>query len=188
MRVSAETKAATRNRILDAARRLFAERGPAAVSMEDVARAAGVGKGTLYRRYRDKAALAVALLDEQERALQEELLRGSPPLGPGAPPAERLAAFYAAIVELTEANAELALAAEHGGARYRTGGYAFWRAHVRSLLSAGGRPDPPGALAEVLLAPLAVELYQHLRRQGVTRDQVVATLATLAESVLAPAD
>jgi AcrR family transcriptional regulator len=180
--------ARNRARVLDAARRLFAERGPAAVSMEDVARVAGVGKGTLYRRYRDKAALAVALLDEQERALQEELLRGSPPLGPGAPPAERLAAFYAAIVELTEANAELALAAEHGAARYRTGAYAFWRAHVRSLLSAAGRPDPDGALAEVLLAPLAVEFYQHLRRQGVTRDQVVVALGTLAGSVLGPAD
>ena len=38
--------------------------------MEDIARAAGVGKGTLYRRYRDRAALAVALLDEHERRLQ----------------------------------------------------------------------------------------------------------------------
>src|SRR5688500_557745 len=128
--------------------------------MEDVARVAGVGKGTLYRRYGDKAALAVALLDEQERALQQELLRGRPPLGPGAPPAERLAAFYAAIVELTEANAELALAAEQGAARYRTGAYAFWRAHVASLVGAAGRPDPDGTLAEVLLAPLAVEFHQ----------------------------
>jgi AcrR family transcriptional regulator len=80
-----------RRRVLAAAEELFASRGARAVTMEDIARAAGVGKGTLYRRFPDRASIAVALLDEHERALQERLLRGPPPLGPGAPPAERLA-------------------------------------------------------------------------------------------------
>src|SRR5690606_5627590 len=92
---------AARNRakVLAAAAELFATRDPRTVTMDDIAKAAGVGRGTLYRRYPDRTAIAVALLDEHERALQQHLLSGEPPLGPGAPPAERLAAFYAAMVE-----------------------------------------------------------------------------------------
>ena len=53
--------ARNRARILTAAEELFAERGAATVTMEDIARAAGVGRGTLYRRYPDRAAIATAL-------------------------------------------------------------------------------------------------------------------------------
>ncbi|MER5355167.1 helix-turn-helix domain-containing protein, partial [Kitasatospora sp. NPDC002551] len=76
---------AARNRakVLAAAERLFAEGDPTAVTMDDIARTAGIGRGTLYRRYPDRASIARALLDEHERALQERLLRGAPPLGPG---------------------------------------------------------------------------------------------------------
>src|SRR4029453_3419450 len=77
--------ARNRRRILAAAEELFAARGAGAVTMAGIARPAGVGKGTLCRRFPDRAAIAVARLDEHERALQERLLRGPPPLGPGAP-------------------------------------------------------------------------------------------------------
>src|SRR4051794_21084817 len=82
---------AARNRVkvLDAAARLFAEQGVDAVSMDAIATEAGVGKGTLFRRFGDKAGLAVALLDERERVLQEAILRGPAPLGPGAAGPER---------------------------------------------------------------------------------------------------
>jgi AcrR family transcriptional regulator len=70
--------------------------------MDAIAREAGVGRGTLYRRYPDIPSIATALLDEHERSLQEKLLGGEPPLGPGAPPARRLAAFYAAMTDLLE--------------------------------------------------------------------------------------
>src|SRR5215813_4611262 len=109
--------ARNRQRILAAAEELFARRGADNVTMEDIAQAAGVGKGTLYRRYPDRASIAVALLNTHERALQERLLRGPPPLGPGAPPAERLAAFYAAMVELLERHVHLALGDETGRRR-----------------------------------------------------------------------
>src|SRR5918995_7523710 len=118
--------ARNRARVLAAADGLFASRGADHVTMEDIARAAGVGRATLYRRYPDRASIAVALLDEHERDLQERLLRGPPPLGPGAPPAERLAAFYRALVELLEHHGHLALAAETGERRYRTGAYRAW--------------------------------------------------------------
>src|ERR1700754_824122 len=86
---------AARNRslLLDAARRLIAERGADAVTTDDIATAAGVGKGTLFRRFGSRAGLMIVLLDEDEKAQQEAMLFGPPPLGPGAPPLERLLAY-----------------------------------------------------------------------------------------------
>src|SRR6202012_3137455 len=79
---------AARNRVLllDAARRLIAERGADAVSMDDIAAAAGVGKGTVFRRFGSRAGMMRVLFDEDERASQEAFLFGPPPLGPDAPP------------------------------------------------------------------------------------------------------
>ncbi|HWT21873.1 MAG TPA: helix-turn-helix domain-containing protein, partial [Solirubrobacteraceae bacterium] len=85
--------ARNRRRILEAAAALVQERGIACVSMEDVARAAGVGTGTLYRRFGDRAGLALALLEEDTREFQDALISGPPPLGPGASARERLQAF-----------------------------------------------------------------------------------------------
>lgn len=177
--------ARNRQRVLRAAAALFAERGAVNVSMEDVARAAGVGKATLYRRYADRAMLAAALLDEHERALQDQLVRGAAPLGPGAPPAERLAAFYAAMVERLDRHLDLALAAETGDTRYRTGAYGAWRGHVLVLLKEAGLDDAGGALADILLAPLSSECYRHLRRSmDMEPGEVAAALAALAHRVL----
>ena len=185
--------ARNRRRILAAADELFARRGANNVTMEEIARAAGVGKGTLYRRYPDRASIAVALLDEHERAVQEQLIGGPPPLGPGAPPAERLAAFYAAMIDLLERHVHLALGAETGERRFATGAYGFWRAHVRALLLAASVPaDPAGpgrldAMADALLAPLAPELFEHQRRRGRSPDEIVGALTELAARVLQPA-
>jgi AcrR family transcriptional regulator len=57
--------------LLETARRLFSEQGVEAVSMTAIADAAGVGKGTLYRHFENKAQLCQALLDDDQRALQE---------------------------------------------------------------------------------------------------------------------
>src|SRR6476620_4828846 len=82
-----------RTLLLDAARRLIAERGPDAVTTDDIAAAAGVGKGTLFRRFGSRAGLMLVLLDEDEKAEQHAMMFGPPPLGPGAPPLERLLAY-----------------------------------------------------------------------------------------------
>lgn len=173
--------ARNRARILEAADRLFAAgRG---VTMERIAAAAGIGKGTLYRRYPDVASIALALLDRHEQALQEQLIRGAPPLGPGSPAAERLAAFYRAMVELLERHGHLALAVETGGRRYATGAYQAWSLHVRALLGAAGLGDRPG-LVDALLAPLAPDVYAHQRAGGATPAQIADDLALIAERVL----
>ncbi|HLT09798.1 MAG TPA: helix-turn-helix domain-containing protein [Micromonosporaceae bacterium] len=176
--------ARNRERILAAAERLFAARDARQVTMDDIARAAGVGRATLYRRFPTPAAVAVALLDEHERRLQEEIIRGAPPLGPGAPPGDRLAALYSAMVDLLERHLHLALGAETGTARFRTGAYGFWRAHVRTLLSAA-EVDEIDATVDILLAPLAPELYDFQRHElGLAKDQIVRSLSGLAHKVI----
>ena len=182
----AERADAARNRarVLAAAAELFRSReDPRAVTMDDIARAAGVGRATLYRRYPDVGSVAGALLGEDERELQEQLMRGAPPLGPGAPPAERLAAFYAAMVEHLDRHLPLVLAVDAGAARFAVGSYGFWRAHVRSLLVEAAVPDPD-ALVDVLLAPLAGEVFRFQRDRGVRPAQIADALAHLARRVL----
>jgi AcrR family transcriptional regulator len=180
--------ARNRQRVLAAAEELFARRGARDVTMEEIARTAGVGKGTLYRCYPDRASIAVALLDGHERDLQQRLLGGPPPLGPGAPPPERLAAFYAAMVDLLERHAHLALGVEAGERRFATGAYGFWRAHVHALLAASGVPaSGRDALVDALLAPLAPEVYLFQRQaRGRTPAEVAGALAYLAERLLGP--
>lgn len=174
--------AKNRARVLAAAERLFADRDSRLVTMDAIAREAGVGRATLYRRYPDPHSIAVALLDEHERRLQEEIMHGEPPLGPGAPPEKRLVAFYDAMLDLLDGHLHLALGAETGSLRFRSGAYWVWRAHVRGLLRTAGMPDSE-ALADALLAPLAPELYQHLREQGLSRDRIAVALGQLATVV-----
>jgi AcrR family transcriptional regulator len=167
-------------RVLAAARRLFAERGVPGVTMSEVAEAAGVAKGTVFHRFGDRAGLARALVDDAERALQEELLRGPPPLGPGAPPRERLVAFLGALAELTVEHRALLVEVDSGlpGARYRTGAYRAWLQHVVWLLSALNVPGDRALLAHVLLAPLAADAVTYLHEdEGVDAAALAAALA-----------
>ncbi|MEV6524607.1 TetR family transcriptional regulator [Longispora sp. NPDC051575] len=150
---------AARNRatVLDAAARLFAEHGAENVSMDAVAAAAGVGKGTLFRRFGDRAGLAAALLDARERELQERILSGPAPLGPDGAPGERLVAFVAAYLDYLLGHLDLVRMSETAapGARYRIGAYRFWHRHVALLLT-GSAADPEYA-AHALLAGLGAE-------------------------------
>ncbi len=175
--------ARNRERVLAAAARLFAERDGREVTMEQIAAAAGVGKATLYRRYPDVPSIAVALLDEHERRLQDAVLGGAPPLGPGDPPAERLAAFYRAMIDLLEHHGHLALAAEAGARRYRTGAYRAWVLHLTGLLDAAGLGERP-ALADALLAPLAPDVYAHQRASGLSAKRIADDLGVLARRTL----
>ena len=162
-----ERSDAARNRelILAAARRLFDEEGPAAVSMDRVAEEAGVGKGTLYRRFGDRAGLALALLDAREREFQEEVIRGPAPLGPGAPPVERIVAFGHAWLDLLDSHGDIVLAAESGpiGARFRGSVYASHRTHLELLLAEARPQADAGYLADALLAALDSELVLFMR-------------------------
>lgn len=83
---------------------------------------------------------------------------GVPPLGPGAPPATRLAAFVAHYLELVATQLDLVLLPETAtpGTRLRTSAHAFWRQHCRYFLHELGAPEPD-LRADLLLAGLAAE-------------------------------
>jgi AcrR family transcriptional regulator len=171
-----------RARILAAARTLCEERGVRAVTMSDVARAAGVAKGTVFHRFGDRAGLAAALLDEEERRLQEQILRGPPPLGPGDSPRVRLIAFVRALLRLAVDNRDLLLEADRSGpaGRYRAGAYGAWHRHVVVLLEEIGAAANPAVLAHVLLSPLAPDLLWHLDEdEGISVGELEATLIEL---------
>jgi len=178
---------ARRNRlaVLCAAERLFAAHGVANVSMEAVAAEAGVGKGTLFRRFGDRAGLARALLDESERRLQEGFLNGPPPLGPGAPPRARLKAFAAARFDQLERHADLIAAAEAGGARFLAEPYCVHRLHVGALVHEADPAADAEILADVLLAPLAAESFDHWRGlREMPRARMEAGYGALVDRVL----
>jgi AcrR family transcriptional regulator len=160
--------ARNRARILEAAEQLVAELGIDQVSMEDVACRAGVGTGTLYRRFGDRAGLALALLDEQTRDFQDALIAGPPPLGPGAPARERLRAFGAGYLELLERHSALMVAAAPHG-REGEGPYGMYATHLAILLSEAAPQLDARFTAEALLAALAP--WHHLRlRHGMGWD------------------
>ena len=162
--------ARNRRRVLDAAEALFAEHGVDAVTMDAVAAAAGVGKGTVFRRFGDKSGLAAALLDERERDLQQRILAGPPPLGPGAGAAERLAAFAAAYVGYLRRALDLVRLSETASpaARYRIGSYRFWHRHLELLFAEAAPGADARYLADVLLAALGAELVGVQRARGMT--------------------
>jgi AcrR family transcriptional regulator len=178
---------AARNRILvlGAAERLFKEHGVAGVTMDDVAAEAGVGKGTLYRRFGDKGGLAVALLNERERELQESILSGPPPLGPGAPPAERLTAFVTAYLTLVSEQLDLVLLSETStpGARLNTGAHAFWRQHLVYVLELAQAPDPD-VRADLILAGVAAEQVRHWLQHRNLRLEVLSAAVSSAALAL----
>jgi AcrR family transcriptional regulator len=187
---SRQRRSAERNEtaILEATRALLRDADAGALEMRDVARSAGVGVGTVYRRFGDKAALLAAVIGADERELQDAILAGPPPLGPGAPAADRLDAFLTALAALTEANLNVLLAVDAASpARMEVGAYGAWRLHVIHLLS-DLRPDlddgDRGWFADALLAPLASETYATQRRRlGMSAEAVARNLRALAAAV-----
>ena len=173
---------AARNRalVLDAARRLVAKRGADAVTMDDVAAAAGVGKGTLFRRFGSRAGLMVVLLDEDERASQQAFLFGPPPLGPGAPPMDRLVAFGRERMRFVHAHHELLSAANRDPHTRHVGAAAVARTHVRVLLASAHTTGDLDVQTDALLALLDPDYVEH---QLHDRGQTMATLGDAWESL-----
>ena len=178
---------AARNRVkvLTAAARLFSELGVENVTMDDVAGAAGVGKGTLYRRFGDKSGLATALLDHLEAELQLGILQGPPPLGPGTGPVDRLVAFTTNYLEFLRDSLDIVLMSQTSttGARFRTGAHAFWRRHCEYLFEQCD-VRVPGIAADVLLAGLSAEQVQHwLVDRAMPFDRLADSLVQVTRSL-----
>ncbi|GAC1395452.1 MAG: TetR/AcrR family transcriptional regulator [Mycobacterium sp.] len=145
---------AARNRalLLDVARRLIAERGPEAVTTDDIAAAAGVGKGTLFRRFGSRAGLMLVLLDKDEKVEQEAMMFGPPPLGPGSPPLERLLAYGRHRLEFVHVHHALLSDAGRDPQMRFIAPVMFHHRHIRVLLEAAQYVSAPD-VREYVSAP-----------------------------------
>ncbi|MFI5963778.1 TetR/AcrR family transcriptional regulator [Streptomyces asoensis] len=165
---AAERADAARNRarLLAAAALLVADRGAGHVTMDEVARVAGVGKGTLFRRFGDRNGLLLALLDDVEGEFHDAYTCGPPPLGPGAPAQDRLTAFGRALVERVADETDLgpALGRQVPCDRRRASHYGrAFHDHVSSLLREAAVVGDHDMLAHAMLAFTDLENMDYLR-------------------------
>jgi len=126
---------AARNRrlLLATAREIIDGQGAGQLTMDGLAERAGLGKGTVFRRFGTRAGIFQALLDDDERDFQTEVLGGSPPLGPGAPPLDRLIAYGRARIDFLIGYREIARAALDGRERVPAGSQTpMSQEHIRS--------------------------------------------------------
>lgn len=146
-------------RILQAAARLFAERGYAGTSMQAVAEEAGVCKSNVFHHFASKQALFEAVLDQASRDFRAEL---SALASAGGTLEERLLAFLAGHLRVLNRHAAAA---------------RLLLREIRSADEARGR-----VLAERIIAPSfaqVVELLRRAREEGLIRPDAELALAAL---------
>jgi polyketide synthase 12 len=134
----AERADAVRNRahLLATARQMLAQQGADRLTMDGLAERSELGKGTVFRRFGTRAGIFQALLDDDERAFQEQVLSGAPPLGPGAAPLDRLIAYGRARIGFLLEHGEIARAALDGSQPVPAGPDAtLSQMHIRMLLA-----------------------------------------------------
>jgi polyketide synthase 12 len=154
----AERADAVRNRahLLATARQMLAEQGADKLTMDALAERADLGKGTVFRRFGTRAGIFQALMDDDERAFQGQVLSGPPPLGPGAPPLDRLIAYGRARIGFLLEHREVARAALDGSQPIPAGPNAtLSQVHIRMLL---GQIDLGPADLDILAIQLAAAL------------------------------
>jgi AcrR family transcriptional regulator len=181
-----ERSDAARNReaLLRAADELIDHCGIDGVTMDAVAAKAGVGKGTVFRRFESREGLMAALLNRSETEWQAQVISGPPPLGPGAPALDRLLAFGHSRMAINLKHARLIEAA--GRARERSyAAESFAAMHMRYLLAQLEVRGDTALLAAALLAPLeAIILVQQTERERIPLDRVRAGWDDLVRRVI----
>lgn len=184
-----------RLRILDAARKLFDEHGVAQVNMADIALAAGVGKGTLYRRFANKGELCYALMDEHLAGFQDEMIARMQQMTQAEmPKLEQLSVFLDALVHFTEAHVPLLCEVQQirllAGAQNLQLPHFWQYMTIHGLLQTAEAGDEfsPGVditlLADILLAPLSADFYRFLRQiKGYSPEQIGAGLQNVVQGL-----
>ncbi len=187
--------AANRALILETAERLFAERGVGEVNMADIAEAAGVGKGTLYRRFANKAELCLALLDTQLQEFQETMLaRMRVQTAEQVSYREQLGQFIDSLVYFTEIHSPLLCEVQRSD--LATDGPNVNRPHywlymtIRGLLQRAVQAEElPEQLdidyvAEAILSPLRSEVFAFQRQtRGFSLERISAGLRSIVASL-----
>ncbi|MEV7602148.1 helix-turn-helix domain-containing protein [Kitasatospora sp. NPDC089797] len=186
-------KDAARNReaVLAAADDLFARCGsPEAVTMADIAAAAGVGKATLFRGFGDRTGLIHALYEARLEPVRAAIETGPPPLGPGTPPLQRIPALLDAVLCFKLDNRHLALALESSGggdSPYRAPHYERWHRTLQAVLEQIPGLTDNAFTAHALLAATRADLVEHLAgHEQVPREHLRAQLAAYTARLLSP--
>jgi AcrR family transcriptional regulator len=181
-----ERSDAARNReaLLRAAQEIAETCGYDAVTMDAVAARAGVGKGTVFRRFESREGLMGALLNASETEWQATVMSGPPPLGPGAPPMDRLLAFGRSRLDIVLQHADLIRNAGFSGANRSYAAYSFAATHVRYLLGELGVRGDIALLAVALMAPLELPILdQQVRIEHIDVDRIYAGWVDLAHRI-----
>ncbi|MGW8378274.1 TetR/AcrR family transcriptional regulator [Streptomyces sp. ODS28] len=188
-----------RTRVLEAADALFAEAGASdAVSMDAIAAAAGIGKGTLFRAFGSRDKLLDALFAMRMGALREAIETGPAPLGPDTPPRERILGIMDAALTFKLDNRPLIQAREVTAGGLLQADHYRWMHHtLRDLIeraaadtsptgtSSTGAPEAdPGYAAHILLGALRPDLIDELLASGETPETLRAAQADLARRLL----
>jgi AcrR family transcriptional regulator len=180
---------AARNRelLLCAAREIVEESSVDALTMDRLAQRAGVGKGTVFRRFGSRAGLMMALLSDAEAEFQGRFIFGPPPVGPGAPPLERLIAVGAARIAWTLEFGELARAADASAYnRFDVPPAVLWHRHLEMLLREAGVTADPWLMASALGAVLEPERLLHsVSVHGIAPERLAETWRELVTRVVA---
>lgn len=177
MKLGRERADAARNRerILEAARALMAERPIQDICMDAIAERAGVGKGTLYRRFPERASLYIALLDDDSKQLQERVIAGFD-LPPETMATDLVLRLLSELFDFNLRNAQIlskALASHPAGpTRHDHPGHAWQRHALAAFLRQAVRKEelPPLDLdleAELLIAGLHPDLVLWFVSKGV---------------------
>jgi AcrR family transcriptional regulator len=188
-----------RRRVLHAARNLFAEQGVEATSMVEIARAAGVGQGTLYRRFAHKGELCIALMDDNWRAFRAEV--ESRFSDAGEPALAQIAFLLDRLIRFNEGNGPLLAAVQSAAWSGRkpesdeSPVYGWLREQTTAILERGVArgeiaPIDIECCVDYVLAPLAIDLYTYQRGRGMTPERIGAAVRQLLFDGLrrAPAD
>lgn len=162
----AERADALRNReaVLAAADALFAASGsPHSVSMDEIAAAAGVGKGTLFRRFGDRAGLIAAVITSRLEPLRQAV-REAQEAAAGSTPRQRVLDLLDASLRFKIENRNLMSAAEDAGigSPYRAEHYGWWHEMLRAQLEAVPGVRDADFTAHALLAAIRADLVVHL--------------------------
>lgn len=169
LRVNTERADAARNRaaLITTAREMLSDVGADRITMDALAERSGLGKGTVFRRFGTRSGIFMALLGEAERAFQERILSGPPPLGPGAEPRDRLIQFGRARIRFLQDNREIARAAFDGRTAVPFGPpTTMTQQHIRMLLQQVGVDAADlDILAMQLNAALDVPLLLYTTRE-----------------------
>jgi AcrR family transcriptional regulator len=175
-----------RARVLEAARAAFAQEG-LAVPLDEIARRAGVGAGTVYRHFPTKEALFEAVIADQLAALAADAEARLAALRQGADPGEEFFEFFGAVVEDSIRKASLADALTAVGAALRPEtleAAARLRAGLSALLEQAQRAGAVRADVDTEdLHALAVGALAAERRRGGAPDE--ATTGKLTRIICA---